>query len=239
MANPLGTILKTLNNSQEQKNNPALYQAIKALISAVTVIDDAARSAGIISGGVIPLPSPTVTDLDGTNDPGLSSKYSRGDHKHGINLFESTIVLTNAQIKALPTTPLVLVAAPGAGIAYVPISINLHSDFTAGAYTNVNADSYLGAYIGDWFSNFIGNDSSIPITFLSDFLSALELYVQLVSYTFSQQIVNWGNLAFNFGPNMANNPIGLYFENNGSGNLTGGNAANTLTVTTFYFEMSF
>jgi len=88
----------TLTNSRIATQNNALYQTIFNLIerlqdvnvdsSAATSvlqqqIDDGGGGGG---GGSIPVASDTVEDLDGVSDPGVSLEYSRGDHKHGIDI---------------------------------------------------------------------------------------------------------------------------------------------------------
>lgn len=92
MANRWARLLASLTNSQFQKENNALYKVIADLIRGAQNFEDAFNSIGISTtggggGGAIPSPSNTVEDLDGTNDPGVSLEYSRGDHKHdyGVN----------------------------------------------------------------------------------------------------------------------------------------------------------
>lgn len=85
--------LKTaLTNSKIASKNNALYQTIYQLIDKVkdvhnnsqSQIDEiiSSSSGGGGGGGNAGIPSDTVSTLDGTNDPGISTEYSRGDHKH-------------------------------------------------------------------------------------------------------------------------------------------------------------
>lgn len=92
MSRRTSALLSTLANSQLQKKDNAAYQTIfeliKGLENAEGTLDAAvANINNIINGGIA---SNTVEDLDGTNDPGLSNEFSRGDHKHdyGVNSIE-------------------------------------------------------------------------------------------------------------------------------------------------------
>lgn len=83
MAQDLARLLASLNGSKIQSQNNSLYQTIKGLIDAVREFQVSLSATAIteIIEGVI-TPSDTVADLDGSNVPGVSLLYSRGDHKH-------------------------------------------------------------------------------------------------------------------------------------------------------------
>ena len=57
-------------------------------------------------------------------------------------LCKADIALTNAQIIALPTTPITVVAAPGANKILIPWTAFLHLTWVAD-YTNIDASSQL------------------------------------------------------------------------------------------------
>jgi len=82
-------LLSALSNSEFQKKDNALYQTVKNLIKAAQDLNDRSETFAAEITNIINTitPSDTVEDLDGTNDPGTSDSYSRGDHKHdyGIN----------------------------------------------------------------------------------------------------------------------------------------------------------
>lgn len=156
-----------------------------------------------------------------------------------------TTVLTNAQIKALPTTAVELVPAPASGIA-VPLMAFVTCDHAAGAYTNINATfSYITVVHGD--------DAIEPMTLITN--SDGDGGNRVVSL-FLSQLLALGDpgsvMLVNNGGSNINAPQGvttsghfyetelwagalsLYAYNSGSGNFTGGNAANSLTVTVLY-----
>ena len=131
------------------------------------------------------------------------------------------ITLTDAQIKALPTTPIVVLANPG-GKVYQPLYVQIFADFTAGAYTNVNAGVFTTVYSmgrdqdtaqrsGDFFTDNGG---------VSYFFMPLEPTPASWDYQDAD-------------------PITLEISNAANGNFTGGNAANTMKVIVTYTEAQF
>lgn len=62
----------------------------------------------------------------------------------GSSIFQATITLNNAQIKTLPTVPVEILPAPGAGKVIMPLGMVFIADSRAGAYDNVtNASPQL------------------------------------------------------------------------------------------------
>lgn len=146
-------------------------------------------------------------------------------------LQQVTVTLTDAQIKALPTTPVALLpAVPGR--VYRPVDLLISNKWTAD-YTNVNAGviikAPLGPIVNSWYFAMATSD---VITLLQPGGDAL--------FAASQTLLSlvWGGT---FGPATLSQIVGegfnLLIDNQGDGNLTGGDPANTLTVTVFYVEV--
>ncbi len=156
----------------------------------------------------------------------------------------SITVLTNAQIKALPTTPITVVDAPNSGtrIKYLGGSVRLNS--VAGLYTNLNATRVtlqIQTASGNWLSlGAVDDSTTVPaLTQCSSLLgSAANQLMDLGTYAGSQSttpkgwVIPWGSDTV--ATNYDGAAIQIAIDNNGSGALTGGNAANTMTVTIYY-----
>jgi hypothetical protein len=89
-------------------------------------------------------------------------------------VLSASVTLTNAEIKALPTTPISIVAAPGAGKMIVPVFGYVLSDLTT-AYSGIDANTEVPNI---WLSSvpspnylipFVDDDS--PLTVLTTLLT--------------------------------------------------------------------
>lgn len=155
-----------------------------------------------------------------------------------------TVTLTNAQILALPTTPVEIVAAPGANKLLVPTMAVLLLDSSAAAYTNYNAFSGTEPYASsvylawDALSHF--NDALNPVTASSFLAQSGRMWALLGPVTSNIQSVA-GDTSVGAGlvytaavhvdtQGYENKPLHVVGQNNDLGDFAGGNAANSLRV---------
>lgn len=142
------------------------------------------------------------------------------------------VSIAHADILTSPTTPVIVVAAPGAGIRRTFLFALLTNNFAAGAYTNVGADTYAYfSHTGDegtsLCSAYIPNGTSPALTQFTAFMGATVQEVSLLPYQMALDA--WG-LTSNIDARAALVNAPIYWTVTGNtGNFTGGNAANTIS----------
>lgn len=156
-------------------------------------------------------------------------------------LLRVTVPLTDAQIKALPTSGFTIVAAPGSGFRIEPLHVAITVNTSAGAYTNIHANAYLHVHTSDWnndWFDYLVNGNATSVTEVTGFLGGAArkrwrpkpaIYPGTAKLTAA-----YGGLAMvETATSSDNAPLILYMSNTG-GNLTGGNAANSMTIECLY-----
>lgn len=162
---------------------------------------------------------------------------------NGTRVSVASVTLTNAQIKALPTTGVQVVAAPGSGKWLRLIGVTYSTDTAAGAYTNVNptyADIHIDLGGGTYAGGYVATDPSVT--------PALATVANMLTYA-QQTVVQGLPYAEGYGgytgvgyvstpaplrSAVENKALNVAADNSGSGNFTGGHAANSLKVTIYY-----
>lgn len=148
----------------------------------------------------------------------------------GVVIRKKTVTLTDAQIKALPTTAVEIVPAPGAGRMIRVVSTTIWCDTTLGAYTNLADQGYITLAVnGQEYFSYLVNDTGESITQLSSLLAGETLVSKALLE--NSQINAWGvePLAL---PDVENGAVTLVADNDGD--FTGGHADNYLKVTVLY-----
>jgi hypothetical protein len=155
------------------------------------------------------------------------------------------VTLDNAQIKALPTTPVTLITAPAAGLEIVPILGRVRLDAAGGIYTNINEDySAIAIYwLGDfstWALTGIVDDSSgspRDLFKLSQMLrNTANTSIRLIPY--HDYFANgWVSAPVTETTTTEAKALSIAADNNGSGNYTGGHTSNTLRIDLVYMVL--
>lgn len=159
----------------------------------------------------------------------------------GDAMLVRTTTMTNAQVKALPTTPFEIVPAPGAGKLLVLHQAIIDKKTVIAAYTGLSASStqpYLNIQLanGDPLSSYSVNDStSTPaLAELTDLMDNSNMKHVFLPWQQVDTSNGWGIIEIaNMSAAGVNQAMQLHMVN-AAGNLTGGNAANTWIVTVYY-----
>lgn len=136
-----------------------------------------------------------------------------------LAVLSRTVTLTDAQIKALPTTEVEVVPAPGPGLIVVPVVALLFLTSTAD-YTNQDTPSF----------NIVWPAGDATIYADGGLLDSTNRFVALHGASFDVAGSQYG-FAFN---SVVNTALSIDGNNGVAGNFTGGNAGNSLRVTVLY-----
>lgn len=156
------------------------------------------------------------------------------DMASGISYVDAQ--LTDAQIKALPSTPFVVAPAPGVGLAIMFHHGYLLADTTGGAYGGFGTNAYLHLSIaGNPVASLIAEDIG-AFGQLTNFLGALSPRVAVLGPTIAMPSLESYNLAglLTSAATIEDQPLRLHFQSDEGTALTGGHASNSLSVRVFY-----
>lgn len=165
----------------------------------------------------------------------------RAEESRGLFAVRRKVVtLTDAQIKALPTTPVQIVPAPGVDQFLILLNAVLRANTAGGAYTNVSSDNF--SYLRFWYG---ANDFASLKTDRSfgGFDLASTLIDGRITLFPQMQLLSIASPLTFVGPDIyatsdvAGQPLVLVGANT-AGNFTGGNAANTMHVAVHYLVES-
>lgn len=141
-----------------------------------------------------------------------------------------TVVLTDSQIAALPTTAVEIVPAPGVGKAIELLQAFVVGNWVvADHYTNVADEGFLSFAL--WYGDFeyMGSDWGDISPFGNTINKPMWRFLPWVPLGVS--VTRTLDLSANYIDNL---PIYAMVTNGANGNFTGGNSANTLTITIYY-----
>jgi hypothetical protein len=151
-------------------------------------------------------------------------------------LRQITVRLNNAQIKELPSTPLYLLPTPGIGKVLQPILMFLDSSIAVN-YTNVGSTCSFA--LGNL--PLVANDPAASSLVTDMLANAISKYHAVSAGVPTKASVAQGSAVTTFGTNEQVDDLPLSMtvfngDNNADdlGDFTGGDDANTLTVTVLY-----
>lgn len=153
-------------------------------------------------------------------------------------VWQQMVLLSDAQIKALPTTGVQIIPAPGVGRYVLPVLCALRLDNSAGVYTANAAASWVlvqgptinagGAYV----SNLLPVQSALQAVSGGPFHATLSLpYSQPGAGDFEGANINPLN------GDLTNTAVGIKDDWGGIADYTDGHASNTLRVTSVYYVL--
>lgn len=150
-----------------------------------------------------------------------------------------TTTLTDAQVKALPTTPVTLVAAAGADTFLHVLTAFVRVDTSNNGYGNIDGSAYLivtytgedaGAAQGLIANGGDATDLTNLLTSFDNTSAVLEPYTVATVDAAANKVVP----ALLSMSDAVNKGLIIKASNGVAGNWTGGNAANEMSVTVLY-----
>lgn len=162
-------------------------------------------------------------------------------------LHQATVTLTDAQIKALPTTPVTVVAAPGASKLIVPTVAVARLAWVAD-YTGIDGDTYVNVDLGT--NGWVAKLQESTLSGVSALLAGGGPDGTVVAFTVNQLSgatvtpatplvhTHQGAVVGGFyDADVVNVPLTISAYNGGL-NFTGGNVGNALSVSVAYYILN-
>lgn len=184
------------------------------------------------------MPRPVDSPYD-ENKPWL--EQARADAvSEQLVVFRRSIILTNDEIKALPTTPIAVIP-PTETLNYEGTPTKLFVPLMAMVYPSVHNADYTNVDTGCIFGIDFGSDDSS--TFSTHRVGPNVLNLPDITYFTvvatapggGGQTLAWANTLED---GLQDNAVVFFAFNQGSGNFTGGHADNTLKISVIYIEFT-
>lgn len=240
-----GTTLSATGTGGTVTNSGTLTADQLILGNGTTVVKSigtAGTATTLLHGGA----PPTYAAVSLTAD--VSGVLPAANYEAAI--YKTTTTLTNADIIALPTTPFNVVAAPGNGFFIGVLRCDVVAKVVT-AYSGCDADAWISIHTADWQTDILSylvNGNGTGLTQVTGFLETAAQTADWVPESYVQGSGDFGTLftddwglakGAGVDAGSANNqPLEMYFENNGAGNLGGGAAGNSMVVTTLWVKVA-
>lgn len=141
--------------------------------------------------------------------------------------------VTNAELRALPSSPIPLVAAPPFGQVVRIIALSASMNIHAG-YANIDPDGYIAIgtpMVDHWYVAFNEGPGNL---FLNALLATTEPYYLMGSSPGQLFVRGWGIVPNQFQHGYVSGQPLILKSWNGLGDFTGGDSADTLKITVYY-----